>query len=73
MFLTQKTAGSRSFSDPMLWDYIASHTLMEIHGRILVLLVQILKDVFLIWAVSLIISSVASSPVKSKASLGKDK
>ena len=30
----------------MLSDYIAFHTLMEIHGGILVQLVQILKDFF---------------------------
>lgn len=39
-----------------LLDAIASHTLMEIHGGVLVLLGHILKDFIVIWSVSLITS-----------------
>lgn len=56
----------------MLLDYVASHTLMEIHSGILVLLVHILKDFFLSVGSFPDNFDYASSPVKPKASLGKE-
>lgn len=64
MFLTQKE--DKRFSDPVLLDYIAFHTLTEIHGGILVQLV-ILKDFFFNVGYFPNNFQYASSPVKSKA------